>query len=111
MKFYIKGDKKQITDALKEFCEIWNEEYDVVAEKTKDKILKKLPEPLRPSEVPTPLVIPGYYEEGEYIVFEVPFEIPKFLFLMKGKIKKKMKEQLENFLKAKGVEFNEVKCK
>jgi len=97
MKFQIFGDKQKIKEFLDEFINLAEEEYEVQMKKAKE-----MPMPFG-IQVPNMPLQMGYIEEADCIVFYNTFSFPRVLRLIRGKIVKKMEENLKGFFAAKGL--------
>jgi hypothetical protein len=98
MKFQIFGDKQKIKEFLDEFINLAEEEYEIQMKKTRN-----MPMPFGLSVPDLPLQM-GYIEEADSIIFYNTFQFPKVLRLIRGRIVKKMEENLKGFFKAKEIE-------
>jgi hypothetical protein len=99
MKFRIKGDKQKMIPLLETFVEETREEFDVQIKKIKNvPMLFGLSVPIAPFDI-------GLIEEEDSLILWNTTPVPKLLLksFVGKRIKKKMKENLENYLKAKGL--------
>lgn len=100
MKFEIKGDKKKIIPIIKKFVEETREEFKIQMEKA-----KRIPMPFGIGVPDLPFEV-GWLEDGDSIVIWNTAPMPERILksFIGKRIKKKMKKNLEGYLKAKGLE-------
>lgn len=99
MRFEIFGEKEKIKPFLDEFINLAEEEYDVQIKK-----YRSIPMPFGIRVPPLPPLQLGYNEQEKSIIFWNTSSMPRLFNPIKGRIVKKMEENLKGFFKAKGLD-------